>query len=350
MKYVKEANTKLQKILSSSSLPLSQRSSQSGSGDRKSDSPITKGIPGTHNRIVSPQTSNDCRSLTSSTVFEESVAGKRTSKIQFKSDHDDVHKTRDRSYSDPSNLANLLAGEDSSIPFHSSLPQNVPNSHSISSFANKVGSGPSKFRPLPPPAPGTENTNASKIMNSPKLRVSGRRRRNNEQGRSKDFALKWNASEPHLEKYTFLPKTLSVHNTHHRIEQTSDKVLESSLLHNMPKEDSNANKFLSSSSSQSLSSSFSAKIVGFFGKADEKSPEKEQSVNSIEEIDDEILEIGRIEITLDIYLINGESPLVSLLRATRINFIIVSISIFTFFTISIRYFYFLHLFTYWIPY
>jgi len=325
VKYLKQANAKLQNISSSSSLPLSQRSSQSISGDRKSDSSITKRRPGTFaaNRIVSPsQTSDDSRYLTSSTVFEESVEGIRRSKIQFKSDHDTMHKTRDRSFSDPLNVADLSPGEDSSILSHSSLHQNVPNSYSIPSFGNKVGPCSSQFRPLPPPAPGTENTNASNIMNSPKLRVSGRRQRNNEQRRSKDFALKWNASEPHLEKYTYSQRTLSTHNTHHRIEHTLDKALESSLLHNMPKEDSNANKFLPSSSSHSLSSSFSAKVVGFFGKADEKSPEKEQPVYSIEEIDDEVLEIAKNETTLDIYLINGESPLISLLRATRINSII----------------------------
>lgn len=187
---------------------------------------------------------------------------------------------------------------------------------------------PGRSRPLPPPAPGTEKTNASTFLGSPNLRVSGRRRKSTEGKRPKEdssAALRYNLSEPHhLQNVENLQSILSNQSVHSssRFEQKLDVT----RVYSSSQEDYSK----SSQTTSSLSASFSSRIGNIFGKSDDKrSPKdlatnlKTQSPKSGENTDDDVFDtIGK---TLHLYLINGDSHMISLLRTTRINSIIVSI-------------------------
>ena len=265
--------------------------------------------------------------------FEESMENVRTSTIRFKFDEIIEPQTRNRSHSDPLSMADLPAEAKTAIavPLRLSCPQNVSHRRSASAVIQERCS---RSRPLPPPAPGTEKTNASAVMSSPNLRASGRRRRSNERRKSKDDAnekavMKKNLSESQLERHVRVPSPISNRNSpnFYNSEQKLNKTVSS-----FPYSATTDARSLPTIANQSLSASISARIGNYFGKTGDKNLQKERAshlkasyTKTIEEVNDDVFDIGNNETTLDIYLINGDSKFILLLRTTRINFIIVSV-------------------------
>ena len=263
--------------------------------------------------------------------------------IRFKFDENIESETRDRSHSDPLvaiDLASAATETALSVPLCLSSPGIVsPMTFKPSNYQENVSSV-GRSRPLPPPAPGTETTNASTILNSPNLR--GRRRKINDRRRNKDEekeTLRFSLSEPHLQASSHTRFTPAIRGAlvSSKIEQKPSIAMQASSY---SVENSDANKLLQPSANQSLSSnsssnlsasfsaSFSAKLGSIFGKAEEKSAIKDRGVASSKpgtNASDDISVDEMDETVLHIYLLNGESQMIPLLRTTRINLIIVSI-------------------------
>ena len=320
VKYIKQTNPKLQSSsTTSSSSSLSSSSATSKSSHRiliDDDLPINRRIHGTSNDNSSLSGNEGIEHSSRSDVFEGPIESPRASTIRFKVNDFPEPETRNRSLSDPL----------SSIPDSAEIKSSTAVSY-------EGASSSIRSRPLPPPAPGTEKTNASTVMNSPKLRVAGRRRKSNEQKKNRGdtpekSALRFNSSEPHLDKFVLASSRESNFDIGGECEH-SLRISESGSSYSSRTSTvyDNTHRPLPTTSSQALSASFSARIGSFFGRTDDRNLGKEQTSNSkTEKNDDDVQSIDRSETTLDIYLINGESQLISLLRATRINFIIVSLN------------------------
>ena len=331
VRFVKQAVQKLQgSSLSSYTSTSSQRSSSDSRNHVSFNTTILDTSMASDN--LSAVLNENRRHLSCNDVFGDSVENESSSIIHFKSDDFLQPESRNRSNSDPSSNADFSADAKSfvAVPVRFSAPQTLPYSYSTPALASEGSPRSIRSRPLPPPPPGTEKTNALTKMN--------RRRKGNERGGSRGSTigktvLKYNTPEPHFEKYAHAPSRVSILNKHGK----SEHIVNDSESNSPLNEDKNANRFLQSSSNQGLSASFSARIGSLFGKADDKLPEKELSTNlKADKIEDDALDIGKSEVTLDIYLINGDSKLTSLLRTTRVNHIIVSMNLINFLKISFK--------------
>ena len=259
----------------------------------------------------------------------------RSSTIRFKFDNhdeDDRQIGRDRSYSDPLRITELTAEAKAAIavPLKLNASQNVRRKGAKEPNGSEKTTSNRTSRPLPPPAPGTEMTNAMIIKGSPNLRVSGRCRRMGDHKpddlKSKDRAVQ-TISDPCL-RGAHPSECSAIRHKSFPLDRYSQV--------EMPDLASRSTSILTTGkngSSKHLNQSLSARIGSFFGKTDEKALVKSGTSNTktLSTQDDNFYEEDVFQTdsniaTVDVYLLNGESQMVPLLKSTRINSILVCTS------------------------
>ena len=280
------------------------------------------------------------RSLSNTDVFNDGQASERASTIRFKFD-DHGADIRDRTVSDPAHVADLPGVSNTAMAIPLRLSTSMLGALDGSSTSGCLKSTKTGSRPLPPPEPGTESTNALTVKNSP--RSARRRRKSNEPKSARedgmvslDNSMSSASSEPYLGRLDRSRKPVSSSrslgsSSSHRLDVKSSEELQISP--------GNSTRSLQrNSSDRGLTQSFSAKIGSLFGKGDDRSPppgtvsvrktSDPRLTNSFSErtTDDGAQNSLPEDFIIDIYLLNGGSNFISLLKATRINSIIVSIA------------------------
>ncbi|XP_065066556.1 uncharacterized protein C12orf56-like [Rhopilema esculentum] len=267
------------------------------------------------------------RNSNSSVIDELMREDGRSSTIRFKfDDHDDDCQIgRDRSYSDPLRITELPAEAKAAIavPLKLNASQNVRRKGAKEPNGSEKTISNRTSRPLPPPAPGTEMTNAMIIKGSPNLRVSGRRRRMGDRkpddSKSKDGAVQ-TISDPCL-RGAHPSESSAIRHKSFPLDRYSHV--------EMPDLASRSTSFLTTEkngSSKHLNQSLSARIGSFFGKTDEKaslksgiSKTKTPATQDDNFYEEDVFPTDSNVATVDVYLLNGESQMVPLLKSTRIN-------------------------------
>ncbi len=206
---------------------------------------------------------------------------------------------------------------------------------------------PSVRRPLPPPPPGTETTNASNIRNPKK---SGRQRRIQSERKFEDNADNFGlgSSMTHCVSDSQLSSRATT--TEHRLNvlpgnyningQSSQHLTADSRI--TPTSSAKINH----STSLNLNRRFSERFGSLFGKTSGKNSPSDPSMtwpsaassgriisdrNSRDRsrsIEEDPLEEANEEFSIDVYLLNGESNFLPLLKCTNINSILVSFNLF----------------------
>ena len=281
------------------------------------------------------------RSFSNTDVFNDGQMNERASSIRFKFDHHEAD-VRDRTFSDPAQVPDLPGVSSTAMALPLRLSTSILGALDSSSTTGGVTSKKGSSRPLPPPEPGTENTNALTVKNSP--RSTRRRRKSNEPKSARDNgmfspgnSMSSASSEPFLGRPDRSNHSWnhslgsSTRHKSHRLDASSSEELQispGSSTRSLPR----------NISDKALTQSFSAKIGSLFSKGIDKSlPPGSSSVRKTSDPrlthsfgegtpDDGSNILVPEDFTIDIYLLNGGSHFISLLKATRINSIIVSIA------------------------
>ena len=269
------------------------------------------------------------RSLSNTDVFSDGQKNERASSIRFKFD-DHGTDIRDRTFSDPAHVTDLPGVSNTAMAIPLRLSTSMLGTLDGSSKSGRLTSMKTGPRPLPPPEPGTESTNALTVKSSP--RSARRRRKSNEPKSARedgmfslDNSMSSASSEPFLGRPDRSRKPVS------RLDVKSSEELQIAP--------GNSTRSLQrNSSDKGLTQSFSAKIGSLFGKGDDRSPppgtvsvRKTSDSRLTNSFDERTTYDGAQnsvpeDFVIDIYLLNGGSNFISLLKATRINSIIVSIT------------------------